>query len=240
VLQIEIVRTPIPKLGSLTVLSDRSVSQRCLVRSLLLLLFLGLVSGSAAAAVDVQNPPVSSLGSGLPFAIADFDGDLRPDLASIQAGQTISGSTDYWIQLQLSEVGQQSIRLVAPAGGLRIEARDVNGDHAVDLVLSTAWSNQPVAVLLNNGHGSFSRVEPAAFPEAFSESETKLASVPYQATEAVGIPPQSGTGIGPEATNLTHDRSPACPIPPSSSGFLVSPFLLSHVGRAPPSEVPHF
>ena len=26
-----------------------------------------------------------------------------------------------------------------PSGGLLIEARDVNGDHSVDLILSTAW-----------------------------------------------------------------------------------------------------
>jgi hypothetical protein len=205
-----------------------------------LLLLLTLVGGSAAARAEVHNVPVTSVGPGAQFAIADFDGDVRPDLASIQAGPNSSGNTNYWIQLQLSAVGRQSIRLVAPAGGLRIEARDVNGDHAVDLVLATAWFNQPVAVFLNNGHGSFSRVEPAAFPEAFSESKTKLASASYQATEAVGIPPQSGAGVRPEASSLSHGRSPECAILPPSSGFLASPFLISHAGRAPPSEVPHF
>jgi hypothetical protein len=124
-------------------------------------------------------------------------------------------------------------------GGLLIEARDVNGDNAVDLILATAWSNHPVAVLLNNGHGGFSQAEPASFPRAFSESKIKWTSVSYQATEAVGIPPQSGAGISPEARCLVRDRSPAGSIPASSSGFLASPFLLSRAGRAPPSEVLH-
>jgi hypothetical protein len=207
---------------------------------LFLFLLLGLASGSAVAGAKVQSAPVTSVGPGPQFAIADFDGDLRPDLASIQAGPNSSGNTNYWIQLQLSAFGPQSIRFVAPAGGLRIEARDVNGDHAVDLILSTAWFNQPVAVLLNNGHGGFSRAEPAAFPGAFSESKTKLASVSYQATENVGVPPQSEAGICLRARCLPHDRSPAGPFSRSISGFLVSPFLISRAGRAPPSEGPYF
>jgi len=38
-----------------------------------------------------------------------------------------------------------------------IEARDVNGDYPADLIGSTAWHRQPVTMLLNDGHGSFSK-----------------------------------------------------------------------------------
>ena len=222
------------------VLRDRVVTSRhVLFRLLILWLLLGLVGSSAAAEVDVQRPLAASPGHGLPFAIADFDGDLRPDFASIQAGPNSSGSTDYWIQVQLSAAGRQSMRVVAPTGGLLIEARDVNGDHAVDLVLSTAWRRQPVAIFLNDGHGSFSRVESIAFPGAFSESTTKWTSNCEQATEAIGVPPQSGVGIWPEPSDLPHGRSRTGSIPPSSSGFLVSSFLISYAGRAPPPVVPH-
>jgi hypothetical protein len=201
-----------------------------------LVLLLGIAGSSRARAADPpQSGPVPSVGLGPQFAIADFDGDFRPDLASIQAGSNSSGTADYWIQLQLSALGRQSIQLVAPAGGLQIEARDVNGDHAVDLVLATAWFNRPVAVLLNNGHGGFSRAEPAAFPEAFNESKTKWASTSYQAAEFVGIPSQSGRGIWQEAKGLLHDRSTPGSLPFSSTGFLVNPFLIFHAGRAPPS-----
>jgi hypothetical protein len=226
--------------GLLKVLTDRVVTRRyVLLRLLILLLLLGLVGGSAAAGIDLQKPPATSLGHGLPFAIADFDGDLRPDLASIQAGPNSSGSTDYWIQVQLSAAGRRSMRVVAPTGGLLIEARDVNGDHAVDLVLSTAWRRQPVAILLNDGHGSFSRVESNAFPGAFSESTTKWTSNSKQATEAIGVPPQSSVGIWPEASDLPHVRSRTGSILPSSLWFLVSSSLISYAGRAPPSEAPH-
>jgi hypothetical protein len=203
-------------------------------------LLFGFAGPNTAEAANAQNGAVSAIGPGPQFAIADFDGDLRPDLARVQAGSTSSGSTSYWIQLRFSAVGQQSIRLLGPAGGLRIEARDVNGDHAVDLVLATAWFNRPVAVFLNNGHGGFSRAEPAAFPGAFSESKTKWASVSHQGMEAVGIPSQSDTGFSTEASCPQAGRSPAGSIPFPSRGFLLRPLLVSHAERAPPSEVPQF
>ena len=234
-----IVDNMVPMFGVLTFPGGRPAARRCRLRSLFLLLLPALVSVSAVARADVQNPPVTSVGRGQQVAIADFDGDLSPDFASIQAWPNSSGTTNYRIQLQLSAVGQQSIQLVAPSGGLLIEARDVNGDQAVDLVLATAWFNQPVAVLLNNGHGDFSRAAPAVFPGAFSESTTKWTSNSGQATDAIGVPPQSNAGIWPGASDLPHGRSRSGSIPPSSLWFHVSSFLISYAGRAPPSEVPH-
>jgi hypothetical protein len=200
----------------------------------------GLAGLSTAKAADIQNGPVTSIGPGPQFAIDDFDGDLHPDIASIQSGRSDSSRTNYWIQLQLSEAGRQSIQLVAPAGGLIIEARDVNGDHAIDLVLSTAWLRQPVAIFLNDGHGNFSRAEPTAFPGAFSESKTNWVSGSSLTTDAVGMASQSGAGVCAEEQDSLHNQSPAGLIPSSSAGFPVSPFLVSQPGRAPPSEVRHF
>jgi hypothetical protein len=202
------------------------------------LFLLAFAGCSSAEAAGTQSRPVTSLRPGLPFAIADFDGDLRPDLASIQSGASASGSTDYWIQLRLSAAGLQSIQLLAPAGGLSIEARDVNGDHAIDLVLTTAWFQQPVAIFLNDGHGSFSKAEPSAFPEAFSAPAASWLSDSRLLAEAIGIAPQSGAGICPEENDSLQLRSPAGSIPSSSAGFPVSAFLSSAPGRAPPSVVP--
>jgi hypothetical protein len=200
-----------------------------LVRTLLL--FFVLV-GSSAAAEEAQNAATPAVPLGQQLAISDFDGDLHPDLAIVQAGPTASGSTDYWIQLQLSAVGRQSIRIVAPAGGLLIEARDVNGDHAVDLILSTSL-RQPVAVFLNDGHGSFSRVAPSAFPGGFGNFLTNWASA-NQTTDAVGAPPQSRPGIFRAANALKNLQTHEDSTPPSGVGFPPDSFLVSQAGRAPP------
>ena len=207
-----------------------------LVWRFLCLLFLAGLVARAAVGADVQSEPVSSVGPGVPCAVADFDGDLRPDLAGVQIGRSDVSRTDYWIQLQLSAAGRQTILVVAPAGGLQIAARDVNGDHAVDLVLTTAWLSEPVAIFLNDGHGSFSRVDPTDFPGAFRESKTSWGSSTHQEPDAFGVPPQSRAGIYSASARRPHVGSHVTVIPRPRVGHPLSSSLDCHAGRAPPSE----
>jgi hypothetical protein len=211
---------------------------RLLYRSLCLVFFAGLLSGAAAAA-DVSSAPAASLGPNLSFSVADFDGDAKPDLASVQTRKSDLARTDYWIQLQLSVAHRQTFQIVAPMGGLQIVARDVNGDHALDLVLTATWLRQPVAILLNDGHGTFSRVDPDAFPEAFDESTTSWGSTPCHALDAVGVPPQSREEICSNAELFLHLRLTSRFAANSLSQFRIGSFLISHFGRAPPPEISH-
>lgn len=190
-----------------------------------------------AQADNTTSGAGASAGLGSQFAIADFDGDLHPDVASIDSSITVAGSAHYRIQLRLSSVGPQSIQLIAPGGGLVIEARDVNGDHAVDLVLATAWRRQPVAIFLNDGHGTFSRAEPAEFPAAFTERPTKFYSAANDSIEAFGVLPPSRSGLA-APTNISFD----CAVQgefamPGHSNVVSSALLIPHAGRAPPSAV---
>ncbi len=212
-----------------------SLATAWFVCRILCFLFLAGLAAGAAAGADVRTVPASPAEPCVPLAIADFDGDLRPDLADVQVGRSDVSHTDYWIQLQLSAAGRQTILVVAPAGGLQIAARDVNGDHALDLVLTTALS-EPVAVFLNDGHGSFSRADPADFPEAFRESKTSWGSSTHQAPDTFGIPPQSRAGICSASARQSHVGSHATVIPRSQRGHLRRSCLDSHAGRAPPSE----
>jgi hypothetical protein len=224
---------PFPRL-----LSYHFATARFLYRSLCLLFLAGLI-GVAAGAADAPNAPAASLGPNLSFSVADFDGDSRPDLASVQAGKSDSVRTDYWIQLQLSATGRRTFRIVAPLGGLQIASRDVNGDNAPDLILTTAWLGQPVAILLNDGHGNFSQVEPAAFPEAFSECKTSWGSPSDHAIAAVGAPPQLRDDICSRTGLFLHLRSQVRFVAISDSRFGIGPFLISHPGRAPPFKASH-
>jgi hypothetical protein len=224
-----------PRLSIVSTPEDRfSMRFALLPRFLLLLLFLGVASCSARACEDRQSLRATSVGPGLPFAIADFDGDLLPDLASVQAGPNNYGCTDYRIQVQLSSVARQSLPLVGPSGGLFIEARDVNGDRAVDLIVSTAWHRQPLAIFLNNGHGIFSRAELSAYSKAFIESDENWASESEQTRAGIAAPQNSrawicfGSGIQP------YVQLKADSIPNPTRGFYFDCFLISHAGRAPP------
>jgi hypothetical protein len=107
------------------------------------------------------------------FAIADFDGDRKPDLASVEVQSAGSRwSTRYSIRFELTAGAPQNFGVTAPAGGLQIIARDVNGDNVLDLLVSTAWQNKAVAILLNDGHGKFTLVDPSVFPAATGEADS--------------------------------------------------------------------
>lgn len=200
-----------------------------LIIALLLLVF----GFAAASAAEEARNAADRAGSWDQIAISDFDGDLCPDLARVQAGASTRDGTDYWIQLQLSAAGRQSIWLVAPGGGLKIEMRDVNGDHAVDLLLSTTFG-QLVAVLLNDGHGSFSRAALSEFPSAFSDPLTHWTSNCYEGTEAVGVPPQSRSSVCRAAKTFASVQSIADSILTSREGLAFDFFFASLACRAPP------
>jgi hypothetical protein len=222
------------KFGIMSLLRATLGTGRHRLKPPVILLLLALFGGSADARVSAQNPPARSLAPGAPFAIADFDGDLLPDLISVQTGSNNSGTTNYWIQLQLSAAGRQSVRLVGPTGGLVIVARDVNGDHAIDLVLATAWSRKPVAIFLNDGRGNFSQVESTKFPEAFGESATNWVFHLILTTDTFGVPTQPRSGACTESRSPVNASLRSDSVSRASAGFLSNPFLISNTGRAPP------
>jgi hypothetical protein len=199
-----------------------------------ILLFASLlfISGGVRAA-DLPKAPPASIAARAQFAFADFDGDRIPDSAILESDAGFCGKTNYSIQLGLSAVGHKAIRLIAPAGGLLIEARDVNGDNALDLVLSTAWSREPVAVFLNDGHGDFSRVDPGEFPHALSESNSNRLSTSQPVADGSGIAQQSGIDACVSENGIRRQYCAEwVSVPKEISAFNCPRF--SRSGRAPP------
>jgi hypothetical protein len=152
---------------------------KCLaeMRAVGLLLLLVLAS-IIAVGVEKINPPRTTIahqaghevGIVPQFAIEDFDGDSRPDIATVSDCVNGAAKNNYQITFQLSRGGSQNIDLTAPVGGLDLSSRDVNGDDFLDVVVTTAGTNRPVAVLLNDGAGTFTASDPSAFPGAFRNS----------------------------------------------------------------------
>lgn len=138
---------------------------------LILCLVAGVVCRADAAGTSAQHSPASSLESNSNFTIADFDGDQKPDLATVEVQKSSSSrTTRYSIRFQLTTGIAQVFGVTAPSGGLQIVARDVNGDNTLDVLVTTVLQHEQVAVLLNDGHGKFRLAEPREFPAAIRES----------------------------------------------------------------------
>ena len=173
------------------------------------------------------------------FAIADFDGDNRPDLATVETGLIGASHARYWIGFRMSAGARQMIGVNGPVGGLEIASRDVNGDNIIDLVVSAAWLKSPVAVLVNDGHGNFTVRDPAAFSIALTNPDWTFGS-PNQdnapgpiALTVRGSSDFMATGRA-AANRVTSEKF-------TTRNSLPNAFLLAvcSSGRAPPLIVHH-
>src|SRR5271169_2850085 len=143
-------------------------------RALLMLCFVAAVACRADAANSTRHSQASVLGINSYFAIADFDGDQKPDLATVEVQKSSSSRTTlYSIRFQLTAGIAQVFGVTAPSGGLQIVARDVNGDNSLDVLVTSVLQHEQVAVLLNDGHGKFRLADPSEFPPAIRESSTR-------------------------------------------------------------------
>src|SRR5258708_10878509 len=66
-------------------------------------------------------------------------------------------------------------------------ARDVNGDSFLDVVITTLWTNKPVAILLNDGLGNFTYTTPSEFQSAFAAPETSCTSAADENRDATAL-----------------------------------------------------
>jgi hypothetical protein len=116
-----------------------------------------LVWGSLVIVIQLaDSPSLRSQHIHTRFVFADLDGDQKPDLALVEMQSQSSQAANYSIRLQFSRGMESAIGVRAPYGGLRVAARDVNGDDNLDLVLTSTLDANFIEVLLNDGHGNFS------------------------------------------------------------------------------------
>lgn len=195
--------------------------------------------GSGAAPLaHLGQRAATDASAGLSFAIADFDGDRQPDLATAEIAHSDSHSTLYLIRLHFGDAGnsRQSIDVNGSFGLPQISARDVNGDNVPDLVVTAAGQLRPIAILLNDGRGRFSLASPSDFPAAASESPRRWGSSGHQIRDASILLPARTLPAG--ASNACESFVPRKTAHPSMARDFVlalEPLPASALGRAPPA-----
>lgn len=174
------------------------------------------------------------------FAIADLDGDNRPDLATIEMAQVGVSQARYWIGFQMSAgAAQQRIGLTGPLGGLEIASRDLNGDNSLDLVVTTTWFKNPVAVLLNDGHGNFTLTDAAIFSAAALSPGRIWAHPNLDAKDAAfAVLARASSDCAPSESIAQCSVQPEIAGVPASHHHVFT-LAVSVLGRAPPTLVVH-
>ena len=195
------------------------------------LVLVGSFFGSIPAQASNVSSPVT--GHALTFAIEDFDMDGRPNLATVEPVSNSPLLTIYRIQVQLGDGGRQSTEILAPSGGLRLTAHDVDGNSIPDLIVSLAWREGSFAVLLNDGHASFSLADPSSFPRVSGESGETLNGKSPPQTDTVAT--QSKLPVSDLSGLQYHRSSDTSSIPRANFATLSSLLLESLLGRAPPT-----
>jgi hypothetical protein len=205
---------------------------------LLVLFFLAVFAHGARAQGRPENSLRLPVQTPSQFAIDDFDGDNRPDFASVQVGQSDSHDARYFIHFRLTSGLPQTFGVTAPSGGLHLASRDVNGDTYPDVVVTTLWTGQPVAVLVNDGRGNFTRSEPVDFPAAFTSSEQSFNAETHTVNDATAalspryVPASCEQCVGSSSSLAAVGRFAA-----TSLHLVASSGSDSFFGRAPPSVV---
>jgi hypothetical protein len=197
---------------------------------------LAVLCGLLPLAGHLEAAPALPAQAPTHFAIADFDGDNRPDIASVHAGQDNPRSTRYWIAFHLSAGSGQTVSITAPIGGLQITTRDVNGDSFPDVIVTTAWTNKPVAILLNDGFGNFTPSDPSDFQSAFRTSEASwtFAANEIRDTAAALLPSRCASGDCRTVSRSPRPRGVTRLLAVRSGCAAVLTSVSPFIGRAPP------
>jgi hypothetical protein len=189
---------------------------------------------TAAASDAPRNERAFAQHAAPPVTIGDFDGDQRPDLVSADIGQRRASHTVYKIAIELSSGVRSTLSIAAPEGGLQLTSRDVNGDDQLDVIVTTAWTQRPVAVLLNDGQGNFRELSPEQFPGAFPDSSASLAATSNGIRDSLAaLLPRYDAGYAKPTLSLDSPYLARLQIPDSRSDSPVSRGC-SFLGRAPP------
>lgn len=140
--------------------------------------------------------------------VADFDGDGRPDCATLRLQDRIDGPYRYRVNIALSGGPESSFQFSSAQArfGLQVAAVDVDGDRDLDLVIRSAFDFRLIAVWINDGHGAFTEGRLTDYPQAVGVEHDQVAESGYHPRTAAGLPRVDGPGAFSERIS---QRSPA-------------------------------
>jgi hypothetical protein len=159
--------------------------------------FRSAVTASGAPAAEYILPGAGTISS---LALADVNGDGKPDLIAVDAGGTVFVAPNEGNGIFGTAQGYQIPANLAPSVPCEVAVGDVNGDGKPDIVVTDPWLNS-VSVLLNAGNGTFGAAQtyavgadPAALALGDVSGDGKLDIVTANTNGTVSVLVNQGTG----------------------------------------------
>lgn len=172
-------------------------------------------------------------------AIADLDGDGRPDLAIVREAGSNPKGFQYRVELHLTtRVRPSFFSVSAEKGGLRIVPRDVDGDRDLDLVITGSWSRAPVGVWVNDSHGEFTQGDPGAYPRSiWTEGPEIFSYTPQYIIHAI-LSRSYRFGVDPSIVSYFSNELLSERLPRLAADSLPTIAVSQPQTRAPPRSLP--
>ena len=193
-------------------------------------------TGIRLAAASPEAPDLrSALSSPLEsnWVLADFNGDLRPDLASAHLTRHDARGYAQEVQVNLGRFGQTKFVFSSRAAKVELGAWDIDGDDDRDIVVFEALSKRPVGVWLNNGAGSFEEGDLERFTKLWGGEDPRAWCAQPNSNAPFAIVEQRGQGTVPSVS--AGDRTGGAQRLPSPSHQIPRKFRSSDLRpRAPP------
>jgi hypothetical protein len=198
-----------------------------------LAVFLVFLTGIPSQA---QARPLFGAEPGSSLTVADFDGDLKPDVAQSKPLGYSNGGYLYRILLQLSSRTSADLFTFyhGDALGLRIDAIDADGDHDLDLAVGGRFETHDERVFINNGHGYFNESSRDGFYDVSFDSSPEWQQPHITAENIQDSPPRTPDCLAPSYQQEPRPQSTRQVCSISGSTRQDAARFAVHYLRAPP------
>lgn len=170
-------------------------------------------------------------------SFGDLDGDLRPDSIRYSLKGADHRGYSYLVEFDMS-ARQPSTPIAVHAAdswGLQIVARDVDGDHDLDLVVTSGSHGQAVDVWINDGQGGFRSAGVTGFPASIWIPEQTLAAAGFVPVRDASLALSDGWSAVLSASPVPHPVKSGADLRCPSAGVRGDCTVLDNAGpRAPP------
>jgi hypothetical protein len=158
------------------------IANALLIAPLVMCLQPGCAQAQSDWTQSSRTPGFSILSAPLLYGsgtLADLDGDRRADFAFSSPQGVVNGAYRYRVDVYLATGSGTTFDVDSKAsGGLHISARDVDGDHDLDLVITSQFGHEPVGVWINDGHGQFTQDHAGAYAEGIWQETDRCLETP--------------------------------------------------------------